>query len=77
MLSSKTGGWLLCRLLFLTLSIIAFTPLVVPESHFEPMFLGVPLTLWAGMVIAVSFVALASIGAKVHPGEESRDRDSQ
>ena len=68
--NKKTLYWRLCCLAVAVLSVITFTPLVIPEGRYEPMLAGVPLTLWAGIAIAVAMVALTLVGTYVHPDEE-------
>ena len=73
--SAKTLYWRLCCLAALVLSVLTFTPLVIPEGRHEPMLGGVPLTLWAGVGIAVGLVALTFVGTRVHPDEEPAAHD--
>lgn len=49
-------------------SILTFTPLVIPEKTYKPMLAGVPYTLWMGICVAVILVALTYLGTKFHPG---------
>jgi len=50
-----------------SLCVISFTPLVIPAEKSTPMFLGVPRTLWAGLLVYVAMVVLTWIGTRVHP----------
>ena len=59
------------------LSAITFTPLVIPAGRYEPMLAGVPLTLWAGILIALLLVALTYVGVLVHPDDEPTAPDNQ
>lgn len=52
-------------------SVLAFTPLVIPPGRYAPMLAGVPLTLWAGIGIACALVALTYVGGRVHPDDEA------
>jgi hypothetical protein len=58
--------WLVC-LAALLLSVITFTPLVIPEGQFSPMLFGLPVTLWTGILVAFAFVVLTFVAARVHP----------
>ncbi len=67
MQNKKTLYWRLCCGAMVVLSVLTFTPLVIPAGRYEPMLAGVPLTLWAGIAIAVAMVALTLVGTYVHP----------
>jgi len=69
--NAKTLYWRLCCLAVAVLSVVTFTPLVIPAGRYEPMLGGVPLTLWAGIGVAVALVVLTFIGTRVHPDDES------
>ena len=75
MQNKKTLYWRLCCLAMVVLSVLTFTPLVIPQGRYEPMLAGVPLTLWAGIAIAVAMVALTYVGTHVHPDHEPSARD--
>ena len=49
------------------LSIMSFTPLVIPPGKINQVFCGLPYTLWAGMLVALGMIILTIIGAWVHP----------
>ncbi len=68
--ASKSLYWRLCCGAAAVLSVLAFTPLVIPPGRYEPMLAGMPLTLWAGILIAFGLVVLTYIGARVHPDVE-------
>ncbi len=62
----------MCCAAMVVLSIVTFTPLVIPEGKMEPTLLGLPLTLWAGAAIAFTMVLLTVIGALLHPEETGK-----
>jgi len=62
--------WITCCSAALILVIITFTPLVVPYGIHKPALLGLPYTLWTGILITVGLVALTFIATRVHPGRE-------
>ena len=64
---SKLLGWRLCCIGFIALSIVAFTSLVIPAGVYDPFLLGMPLTLWRGVLVVVGFVLLAAIGSYFQP----------
>lgn len=77
MQNSKTFYWRLCCGAVGVLSVLTFTPLVIPAGRYQPMLGGVPLTLWAGIAIAVALVALTFVGARVHPGHNPSAGDDE
>ena len=66
----KKNLWPLVRILFLLLTILTFTPFVIPKGVFKPELLGMPYTLWMGILINLLMVALVWWGTRVHPGRE-------
>jgi len=78
----KTPGpdtflWRLCCAAAIALSILSFTPLVMPVDEIEPMLFGVPRTLWMGFLIAIVFEAVVILAGFVHPrrGVERREEE--
>lgn len=69
----RSLSWKLCCFAMVALSILAFTPLVIPPSQYAPMLGGIPLTLWAGVLIAISLVGLTLVGSLVHPDRNASD----
>lgn len=64
----KSTYWHLCIAGVVLVSILTFTPLVIPEGIYQPMLAGVPYTLWMGIVVAIVLVTLTYFGTKFHPG---------
>jgi hypothetical protein len=52
------------------LSIITFSPLVMPYGIHEPTLLSLPYTLWTGLLVALLLVFLTYLATRVHPGRE-------
>ena len=71
----KNPGWKLCCIAVVLLSLVCFTPLVVPAHEVEPVFYGLPRTLWAGLLAYAGFVVLIFIGTRVYP-DDDRDGES-
>jgi len=46
--------------LFLILIFLSFSPLVIPMHEFKPWFLGMPRTIWSGILISLLLIALVS-----------------
>lgn len=58
----KTKIWHTCKIMAIIISILAFTPFVIPEKIFEPILFGLPRTLWIGLLISLLFIILTAIG---------------
>lgn len=58
--------WTVVRLIIMLLSILVFTPLVIPKDQYSPELLGLPYTLWTGILVYFCLVALIFVGVKVH-----------
>nr|WKN39796.1 hypothetical protein K4G66_13960 [Tunicatimonas sp. TK19036] len=65
--------WYLCIAAAVFLTIITFTPLVIPAGVYEPMLFGIPYTFWASFLIMLLFVLVTYIGTRVHPGRNEEE----
>lgn len=61
--------WTLCKIAVLILLILTFTPLITPSGIYKPSLLGMPYTLWVGMIQAILLVGITWLGTRVHPGK--------
>ncbi len=68
--------WKFCQLGVIFLSVITFTPLVIPENTYLPELFGLPYTLWTGMVLSLCFTVLIFVGIKVHPGANKKEKSA-
>jgi hypothetical protein len=50
--------------------IVIFSPLVIPAHESQPFFLGMPYTLWTGILVSFILLALTIVGSWVHPGRD-------
>jgi len=50
--------------------ILIFTPLVIPVGKSDPFLLGMPYTLWMGILVSLILLGLTIIGSLVHPGRD-------
>jgi hypothetical protein len=66
--------WRLCKWGVVLLSIITFTPLVIPAHIYLPKVLGLPYTLWMGMLLSFGYTVLILIGIRVHPGATNKEK---
>lgn len=62
--------WQLCCASAILLTILAFSPLVIPPGKYHPMLAGMPYTLWTGILVTVLLVVVTFLGTLVHPGQE-------
>ena len=62
--------WKICCLLTIVISGAAFTSLVIPSNEMNPWFLGMPYTLWSGILVSIALLILVFVGALVHPGKD-------
>jgi membrane protease YdiL (CAAX protease family) len=62
--------WRLACIAVVLLVVITFTPLIVPHGVYTPEILGLPYTLWTGILIAMLLVMLTFIGSWVYPAKE-------
>jgi hypothetical protein len=63
--------WLLCKALVGLLILLTFTNLITPQGVYRPTFIGMPYTLWVGILEAFVLVGITWIGTKVHPGRDN------
>ncbi len=70
---TKKHAWRFCCLCSILLSFVAFTPLVIPSKTAEPFVLGMPRTLWAGLLISLGLMVITIVGACVVDSEEGGD----
>jgi len=68
----KKRTWQIICLLVVCLIILAFSPLVISKGKFRPELLGMPYTLWMGILISIILVGLTYWGTKVHPGNNKK-----
>jgi amino acid transporter len=64
-------AWRLCKIIAIVLSVLTFTPVIIPYGQFRPLLFGMPYTLWSGLLLTILLVLLTWIGTRVHPsGDE-------
>ena len=52
--------------LVILLFLIEYSPLVIPQGQFKPLFFGFPYSLWLGILFAILVVSLTYIGSKIY-----------
>ncbi|MEK6476823.1 hypothetical protein WJR50_04785 [Catalinimonas sp. 4WD22] len=69
--SKKMRAWRILIVCAFILTIITFTPLVIPQGVFRPELFGMPYTLWTSILVTILYVVLTFIGTRVHPGKDT------
>jgi len=70
MKDKKAKTWRLLRTLAIALTLLAFTPVVIPQGKYRPELFGVPYSLWTTFLITIALVILTYFGTKVHRTDE-------
>jgi len=74
---SKPVLWNCCCSIVVALSILCFSPIVLKPGVHTPELLGLPRTLWLGILIAFALVAVTLVGGIVHPANDSETDDPE
>ncbi len=61
--------WLLIRIIFVIVSLLAFSPLVIPANTFMPEMYGIPYTLWVGFLVSVCLLVIIILGTLFMPSD--------
>jgi hypothetical protein len=69
-MKNKKRIWYMCLSGAALLSILCFTPLVIPHGNSGPVVNGVPRTFWLGMLMYFGIVILTFIGTRFYPENE-------
>ena len=72
-MNKHNRGWRICIGIYIILTTISFTPLIIPVGQYKPEILGIPYTMWAGFLVTLGLVILTLIGMKVHPGSKEEE----
>ncbi len=62
--------------LAVVVSALTFTPLVIPAGVPEPWVLGMPRTLWAGVLVTMALVFLTYLATRFSPSDEEKPEDA-
>jgi len=74
MTKGKAALWKLSCGGMVILTLITFSPLIIPPGKFEPMLAGMPLTLWGGIAISIGMILMTLLAA-VACSSQSDDLD--
>ena len=67
---TKKLAWRLCCIAAAIVALLTFTPLITPNGVWKPSFMGMPYTLWMGIIQAFILVGLTWLGTRLHPGKD-------
>lgn len=57
--------WRLLVMLIVILFLIEYSPLVIPQGEYTPFAIGIPYSLWLGILFATLVVFLTYIGSRI------------
>jgi len=69
----KMINWRISIIGVILLTALGLSPVVIPVGVFKPGFIGMPYTLWMGILVCVCLVLMTFIGSKVHPGNDNEN----
>ena len=64
-------NWRITLAVALLLSVVTFTGLVTPIGEFQPELLGLPYTLWTGILVTAGLVLCTWAATKYYPPDEA------
>lgn len=73
--SYKPLIWYLCCIGIILLSVLTFTPLVIPAYQADPAWYGIPYTLWTGIAMAVLIMLVNVVAALCYPAKENEGEE--
>jgi hypothetical protein len=53
--------------------LITYTPAIIPAGRINPILMGLPYTLWMGILLTIILVTLTYIGSKVYPSQNEEE----
>jgi len=62
--------WRICCVVVLVITVLTFTTFVTPKGVAGPFLIGMPYTLWVGLLVTFILLAITIIGSLVHPGRD-------
>ena len=67
--------WRTLVAIIILLFLFEYSPMVIPSGQYHPMLVGVPYSLWLGMLGAALGVFLTYLAAKAHRKAFGKDKD--
>lgn len=68
---NKDTLWKICCGAVIVVAILTFTPVITPAGRYQPKLMGMPYTLWMGILQAIILVVITYVGTRVHPGRKN------
>lgn len=62
--------WTSCKIAVGVLIMLTLSPIVTPSGIYQPAFMGMPFTLWVGILDVLLLAGLTWLGTRVHPGRK-------
>ncbi len=70
---ARRRAWNVCIACAVLLFLFSFSPIVLSPGDPSPALLGIPRTLWLGLLTYIALVAVTYIGTRVHPDETENE----
>ena len=67
--------WRMLVAVMILLFLIEYSPLVISSGQYKPMLLGIPFSLWLGVIGTVLGVFLTYLAAKTHRKAFGEDKE--
>ncbi|MBT34479.1 MAG: hypothetical protein CMO01_32850 [Thalassobius sp.] len=75
MKNNKQLYWRICQVTAVMLMVTTFTTVVIPPGTFAPSILGMPYTLWLGILVSIILVILTYFATRFHPDSQKTDSE--
>ena len=76
-MNARKTTWYACTAGVVLLCALCFTPLVIPAGESQPALMGLPRSLWLGLLIYSVIVLLTVVATRVHPEADDRKGDAE
>ncbi len=76
-MNARKATWYACTAGVILLCALCFTPLVIPAGESQPTLLGLPRSLWLGLLIYSVIVLLTFVALRVHPEAGHPEGDAE
>lgn len=73
-MKNKKQVWQICIVAVVFIIILTFSPLVTGKGKINPFILGLPYTLWMGILLTVVLVVITFIAGNALPNEEEGEK---
>lgn len=66
-------AWRISIAIVAIIILITYTPAVIPAGKIKPTLLGMPYSLWMGILLTIVLVTLTYIGSKIFPSQNEKE----